>query len=91
MNNIPNEINRNIWSFLFPINEINNKKINNKQLGTSVNNIFKLLYCEKCGEILDVHRCIYCNKIKFNKCECCNYTSINWDICCIEDYNDNLL
>lgn len=92
MYDLPNELSRKIWSYLYPIDKINNRKINNIQLGTSVNNIFNQSnYCKRCGEIIEMNKCIHCNIMKYTECKVCKYVAINYDICCIDEYNENLL
>jgi hypothetical protein len=88
---LPNEIARKIWANLYPTRELINNQINNDQLGTSVNNIFKNQnYCQTCGEINDINICIHCNVIIYLLCKKCKHTMINYDICCIDTYRDNL-
>jgi hypothetical protein len=92
MYDLPNELSRKIWSYLYPIDKITNSNINNIEIGTSVNNIYnKINYCKQCGEIVEMNKCIHCNVIKYTECNKCRIVSINYDICCVHDYNKFLL
>ena len=92
MDIFPNEINRLIWKYLYPTKNLINNNINDKNLGTSINNILDSNnYCYKCGELMIINKCKYCNIILYKKCNKCIYTSINYDFCCYDAYTERLI
>jgi hypothetical protein len=92
MNFLPDELSRRVWNYLYPTDKIVNGKINNKQTGTSVNNIFQHYnYCINCGEINKINKCIYCNQIVYSLCVKCKHVSFEYDMYCIDEYRDYLV
>ena len=85
LNNIPNNIYRMIYTFIFPINDINNIKIKD-----TINNILTISrYCDKCGENNKSKNCIYCNTILYYYCRSCMYCRGDSLLCCYESYKNN--
>ena len=88
MNQLPDEIQRRIWSYIYPMNDLVNKNINNYSYGTTVNNAFFFTnYCEKCGEMIEMSKCQFCDCKIYTKCNNCKKCAIYNDICCIKAYN----
>ena len=85
LSKLPEEIQRSIWSYLYPVDNLYNKYINHASLGTSVNNMFLTEnYCYRCGEPNLVSNCRFFKLIVIMECKKCKYTSIYNDICCID-------
>lgn len=85
MNSFPDIIYRRIIKFIFPLNELNNTKINN-----TINNVLtKSAYCNRCGENNKTRNCIYCNTILYYYCKSCNYCTGDILICCYDSYKNN--
>ena len=48
-------------------------------------------YCYRCGELMIINKCKYCNITLYKKCNKCIYTSINYDFCCYDAYTERLI
>jgi hypothetical protein len=82
MNSLPDEMCRMIWSFLYPVQQLNNRLINN-----SVNYILKKSdYCKMCGKNNECYKCEFCNDVYYFCCNNCKHIYGNNLVCCTEFY-----
>ena len=83
MYKLPNDVIREIWKFIMPISDLNNKYIDN-----TVNNILQYTnYCKKCGENSICKKCEFCFDILYFYCHNCKNRFGNNLICCVDRYN----
>jgi hypothetical protein len=86
------ELQKKVWNYLYPKKDLENKLINHRSLGTSVNNMFLTMnYCYKCGEPNPISNCKFCNTLIISQCNKCKYVSIYNDICCSGNYYESLI
>ena len=80
---LPDEIWNEIWKYVYPISDLNNRQIND----TINNKINKSMYCLKCGENSNCIKCEFCNNIISFECNNCKLFFSDNMICCIDYYN----